>query len=139
MALARTFGSYIGLGGAAAEGTAATTGGGFLAAEGFGLTGGTAVAAPIILFAIAGLIAAHDIPKALAGPTQQPATTPAGCGGGSYDPSENITGWSVPLMYPGCAGAWDHVQVNAQEVAMRISRAPARARTPCRSTAGPHS
>jgi hypothetical protein len=113
VALARSFASYIGLGGAAAE---AGTGGGFLAAEGFGLTGGAAVAAPIVLFAIAILIAAHDIPAAVAGPTQQPATTPAGCSGGTYDPSENITGWSIPLKYPGCAGAWDHSQANAQEI-----------------------
>jgi hypothetical protein len=103
-------------GGAAATGTATTAGGGFLAAEGFGLTGTAAVALPIALWAVAIGIAAHDIPAALGGPKPQPPSRPAGCTGGRFVPPSNITGWSVPILYPGCAGAWDHAQVNAQAV-----------------------
>lgn len=115
VALARTFGSYIGIGGAAAEGGAAATG--FWAPTVLGTEVGGATIAGIAAFALAAIAwAIHDIGSAWGGPTQPPSTTPGGCGGATYDPSENITGWAVPITYPGCAGAWDHSQDNAQEV-----------------------
>jgi hypothetical protein len=57
--------------------------------------------------------AVHDISKAASGPAQQPPVNPAGCSGFLQLPG-TVTGWSVPVVYPGCAGAWDHAQVNAQ-------------------------
>ncbi|HKD22429.1 MAG TPA: hypothetical protein VKB71_10460 [Rhizomicrobium sp.] len=60
--------------------------------------------------------AAHDIGKAISGPAQQPPVKPAGCSPGTYTIPGTVTGWSVPFKYPGCAGAWDHAQVNAQAI-----------------------
>jgi hypothetical protein len=96
-------------------GWGAAEGGGFLAAEAFGATGAAALGLAALALVAIGL-SVHDLIKGTSGPTQQPATIPAGCRGGSYDPSENITGWSVPVLYPGCAGAWDHAQDNAQAI-----------------------
>jgi hypothetical protein len=60
--------------------------------------------------------AVHDIGSAWAGPQQQPATAPLQCKGGTYVIPGTVTGFSVQLLYPGCAGAWDHAQVNAQTI-----------------------
>jgi hypothetical protein len=59
--------------------------------------------------------AVHDISSAWNGPTEQPPVTPEGCTGGFFELGK-VTGWSVPIAYPGCAGAWDHAQDNAQDM-----------------------
>jgi len=88
---------------------------GLFTVEAFGLTGVAALSAGAL--ALGGIaFAVHDFSKAYTSAhTAAPPVTPAGCIG-SYTPSSNITGWSVPFQYPGCGGAWDHAQVNAQAV-----------------------
>jgi hypothetical protein len=88
--------------------------GGFLSLEAWGVTG--AAAAGLGLLAVLGIaFAVHDLVKGLSKSPPQPPVTRVGCSG-SYTPPGNITGWSIPFEYPGCVGAWDHAQVNAQAV-----------------------
>jgi hypothetical protein len=78
----------------------------------------------------------HDISSAVAGPTTQPPVAPLGCSG-SYDIPGSVTGWSVPLLYPGCAGAWDHAQSNAQAICDKNLACPGKCPGggPCRPVA----
>src|ERR1035438_5979840 len=59
--------------------------------------------------------AVHDIYKAAQGPAAQPAVARGGCVGGTLAIG-SVNAYSIPFTHPGCAGAWDRAQTNAQEI-----------------------
>jgi hypothetical protein len=59
--------------------------------------------------------AVHDIYEATQPPEVPPPVARKGCGGGGFN-IENVTAYSIPIVYPGCSGAWNRAQVLAQEI-----------------------